>query len=229
MIDLFYRSVCKVSQVSCCLVSKLFKRKGVVYMLHDISDSTNEFSISEKELEHFLITIKSKNVINLQNWENEKNFIAISIDDVPESFFIKGFPLFIKYSIPFTIFISTDLLDKPGYLSTAQLIELSKSKLCTIGSHGTVHEYYHRLSLPEKISFLQDSKNLLSDICKRNIELFAFPYGSFYACGFTDKRLVQQFYKYGFGTINSCITKNFSGKFFLPRINLNLNIVRNAT
>lgn len=189
-------------------------------MLHEISDRDDEFCISNKELEHFLRSVEKDKVINLSEWESKSDFIAITIDDVPENFYNNGFPLFKKYGIPFTIFVSTSLLDTPGFIKTEQLKEMALCELCTVGSHGTQHEFYKGFSKEEKLRFLRDSQKILSQICNSHIDLFAFPYGSVYACGFRDKKLVSRFYKYGFGTIACDITKkNLLPKYFLPRIN----------
>lgn len=196
-------------------------------MLHEISESGAEFSISESELELFLSSLDREKVINLSEWESKSDFIAITIDDVPENFYHFGFPLFKKYNIPFTIFVSTSLLDTPDFITTDQLKEMSQCELCTVGSHGTLHEFYKGFGRDEKILFLENSKKALSNIYQREIELFAFPYGSVYACGLKNKKLVAKFYKYGFGTIASKITeKSFFPKYFLPRVNLTSEVIR---
>ena len=196
-------------------------------MLHEISESGAEFSISESELELFLSSLDHEKVINLSEWESKSDFIAITIDDVPENFYHFGFPLFKKYNIPFTIFISTSLLDTPGFITTDQLKEMSQSELCTVGSHGTLHEFYKGLSREGKIRFLENSKKELSYICQRQTDLFAFPYGSIYACGFKEKKLVSRYYKYGFGTIACKIpSKSILPKYFLPRVNLTSEVIR---
>ena len=199
----------------------MLPRRGCVYMLHDISDKKGDFCISAAELEKFLSSLDRKKVINLAEWQSKSDFIAITIDDVPESFFLNGFPLFKKYGIPFTIFVSTSLLDTRGFLKTDQLVELSQCALCTVGSHGTLHKFYKGFGKDEKIRFLDDSQKRLAEICGRPVDLFAFPYGSLYACGYKDKKLVSRFYKFGFGTIACPITKpNLLPKYFLPRVNL---------
>lgn len=220
MMTLFFRIIGKICHVFGAFAGRILPKKGVVYMLHEISDSDGEFCISSAVLEAFLASLDKEKVIHLEDWESKEDFIAITIDDVPENFYHNGFPLFQKYGIPFTIFVSTSLLDTPGFLNAAQLKELAQCELCTVGSHGTAHEFYKSFSREEKIRFLEDSKKKLSEICNRPIDLFAFPYGSVYACGFRDKKLVSKYYRYGFGTIASKVTKkNILPSYFLPRIN----------
>lgn len=226
VLETCHRLISKLTQISYCYLSKLYKSKGVVYMLHNISDADSEFSISERDLEYFLSKLDCSKVINLSEWEKKSGFVAITIDDVPENFYLKGFTIFKKYGIPFTIFVSTSLLNKPGYISDVQLKEMSQCELCTVGSHGTKHEFYKNFTHDEKIRFLEDSQKELSEICKCRVEMFAFPYGSFYACGFKDKKLVSRYYKYGFGTIGTVIASiNILPKYFLPRVNLTSGLI----
>lgn len=229
MRDLILRIIGKICHLGCSFIGNILPSKGCVYMLHEISDNIGEFCISVKELDQFLSSLDFNKVINLLEWERNSGFIAITIDDVPENFYLKGYPLFVKYGIPFTIFVNISLLDKPGFLTTNQLKELSRCELCTIGSHGTLHEFYRGFSKEEKLRFLEDSQKKLSKICNSPIDLFAFPYGSVYACGLKDKKLVSRFYKYGFGTITSNITSPcILNYFFLPRKNLSRNLLTNG-
>lgn len=218
-----YKVLSKIIHLSYCFVNKFYKTKGTIYMLHNISDETNEFSITQHQLDSFLKGQNKSKVIHLLDWPDKTDFVAFTIDDVPENFYHNGFPVFKKYGIPFTIFVNTSLLDQPGYITIGQLKEMAKCELCTVGSHGTVHKFYKGLQHEDKIRFLGDSNSILSKICGCQIELFAFPYGSVYACGLKDIRLVSDFYKFGFGTIASNITE-FSkcNRNFLPRKNLKL-------
>ena len=58
------------------------------------------------------------------------------------------------------------------------------------------------------------------------VEMYAFPYGSYYACGYANKYLAGDVYKYAFSTIACPITKPLLLKrFFLPRINVNVEFI----
>ena len=62
--------------------------------------------------------------------------------------------------------------------------------------------------------------------CK--VELFAYPYGSYYACGYTHKHLAETIYKYAFGTVACPITKpSLLNNYFLPRINADVEFINN--
>ncbi len=221
MAESWLRLIGKIGHVTLEILSNILPNKGQIFMLHDIGEEDGDFILTPNQFENFLVIHKKDNFIRLENLSQSHNFIALTIDDVPEGFYKYGFPLLKKYNIPFTIFVNIALINKPGYLNSLQLTELAKNKLCTIGSHGTVHQFYKNLSKIEKRSFLKDSKDELSAICNVPIDLFAFPYGSYYACGYKDKKLVLKYYKYGFGTVNSAITRpSLFHKYFIPRRNL---------
>lgn len=202
------------------VLSRLSPARGRIYMLHHISEYDEKFSISPSTLNNILRHSAGKSV-TIDEMDKSKDFIVFTIDDVPEDFYIYGFPIFKKYKIPFTIFVCTELLDKKGYLTTEQLRDIASSQLCTVGSHGLNHEHYKLMNNNERLHELKESKYILEFITGKEVNYFAFPYGSFYACGFRNKKLVTQYYKAGFSTIPAYIG-NFKivPRYFLPRLNL---------
>ncbi len=207
-------------------VAKLFINRGKVLMLHwvgdePLDDENEPFRISVAQCRKMLLWLQGNNVIRLEDWEHSKDFYALTIDDVPESFYHNAFPLLKKYDIPFTIFVNTTLLDTPGFVTTSQLIEMSQCELCTVGSHGVSHECFTSFDDTQAIADLQCSKEKLEGLIGKTVILYAFPYGSYYACGYIRKHLVSKFYRYGFGTVQTSITQPLIfKKYFLPRINI---------
>lgn len=214
-------------------VASFLTPKGKIYMLHWIGDEkqddeTEPFRLSVEQFCLFLKWSKKQNVIHLKDWEGADNFIAITIDDVPENFYINAFPLLKKEEIPFTIFVNVSLLDKEGFITKEQLVEMSQCPLCTIGSHGVNHGEYALLDRTDAMNDLVCSKRELEKIIGKPVEMYAFPYGSYYACGYRNKHIAGEIYKYSFGTIASPITKpSLQRKYFLPRINVDRNLIHN--
>lgn len=199
---------------------------GWIYMIHNVGGSEGEFNISTDQFEKLLNYLSQKNVIRLENLEHEADFTALSIDDVPASFYYNAYPLLKKYKIPFTLFVSCSLLDTEGYITTDMLQEMSACGLCTVGSHGWEHDYYCKFDEESARKDLVTSKTQIENIIDGVVELYAFPYGSFYACGMKQKHLVKDYYKYGFGTVSCPITSPSSlPNYFLPRINLTKEII----
>lgn len=202
--------------------AKTFPIQGKILMFHNVgSEQYSDFNISTSDFESFLKRMTVSRIIRLENWNNCDDFYAISIDDVPEEFYHNAFPLLKKYKIPFTIFVSTSLLDTDGFISTRQLLEITACDLCTIGSHGVVHDEYALLTRKEKRKELSESRLQLSQLIGKQVEIYAFPYGSLFACGYKHKHYVKDYYKFGFGTIQIPITKpTILPDYFLPRINV---------
>ena len=104
---------------------------------------------------------------------------------------------------------------------------MSQSEFCTIASHGVSHGEFVLLNKEQALQDLQDSRRELEQIIGKPVEMFAYPYGSYYACGYANKHLAGKVYKYAFGTVACPITKpSFLKKYYLPRINVdkdNLN------
>ena len=210
-------------------VAKLFSERGRVLMLHWVGDEvqdeeTEPFRISTEQCRKFLQWLKSKKTIRLENWEKEHDFFALTIDDVPENFYHNAYPLLEEAGIPFTLFVNVSLLDKEEFITRKQLVEMSQSELCTIASHGVSHGEFALLNKEQALQDLQDSKCELEQIIGKPVEMFAYPYGSYYACGYANKHLAGNVYKYAFGTVACPITKpSFLKKYYLPRINVDKN------
>lgn len=210
-------------------VAKLFSERGRILMLHWVGDEvqdeeTEPFRISTEQCRKFLQWLKSKKTIRLENWEKEHDFFALTIDDVPENFYHNAYPLLEEAGIPFTLFVNVSLLDKEEFITRKQLVEMSQSELCTIASHGVSHGEFALLNKEQALQDLQDSKCELEQIIGKPVEMFAYPYGSYYACGYANKHLAGKVYKYAFGTVACPITKpSFLKKYYLPRINVDKN------
>lgn len=199
---------------------------GRVLMMHEIGGNT-EYSLPTETFRRLLDGLKGKNVIRLENWESERDFFALTFDDVAESFYLNAFPLLKQYGCPFTIFVSLSLLGTPGFISAAQLGELAACGLCTVGSHGVSHSYFSRMTRREARRDLQTSRLRLEALTGRKVDMFAFPYGSFYACGFSKRRIAAEVYKYAFGTVGTPITeRRILPNYFLPRINTDEETVK---
>ena len=201
------------------VLAKVLKQRGCVYMFHSVGDPRHDFNISVDSFERFLSTLKRDKVVRLEEWERKDVFACLTFDDVADSFYYNAFPLLKKYRIPFTIFVSCSLLDTEGFITTDMLKEIAECELSTIGSHGWTHSFYADLSKDKAIVDLSSSKKKLEEITNRAIEVYAFPYGSVYACGMNNKKQAGVVYRYGFGTIASPITKpSLLPNYFLPRI-----------
>lgn len=201
------------------VLAKVLKQRGCVYMFHSVGDPRHDLNISIEYFERFLVSLNRDKIIRLEEWERKEGFACLTFDDVADSFYYNAYPLLKKYRIPFTIFVSCSLLDTEGFITTDMLREIAECELSTIGSHGWSHTFYADFSKEDAIADLSSSKRKLEELTHRSIEMYAFPYGSVYACGLKYKKQAGLVYKYGFGTIASPITKPLVlPNYYLPRI-----------
>ncbi len=104
--------------------------------------------------------------------------ISITIDDGYEDT-MKAAEILNKYNIPYTIFMTSDHLNKKNYLTNDNLRELNNDKLCEVGSHGKTHGKLGKMKKSiQKIEILE-SKKTLEDILGTSVTSFSLPHGSY--------------------------------------------------
>ena len=116
------------------------------------------------------------------------NTVAITFDDAYESVYSEAFPRLQKRNWPFTLFVSTEGIDRgySGYLSWPQLRELVDAGV-ELGNHSHTHAHMVRY-LPNE-SGRQWKQRITADINKAaslleqetgsSSRLFAYPYGEY--------------------------------------------------
>lgn len=104
---------------------------------------------------------------------------AITFDDGLEDVYRIAYPFLGEKKIPFTIFVLSEKLDRPGYMTKAQLLEMAADPLVTIGSHGTDHTKLGEADEKKQRVEIIDSKKQIEDITGRECAYFAYPFGSY--------------------------------------------------
>lgn len=199
-------------------------------MLHQIGGAQkSEFNVSAKYFKLLADWLTGCQVAKAANATDcPAGSVILTFDDVHDGVYNIAYPLLCERNIPFTLFVSLSLLDQPGYINTAQLKEMAANPLCTIGSHGIDHTFFRNLDDASFRRQLSLSADKLEKITGARPELFAFPYGSVFQCGFTGKKRVADYYRFGFGTISKPVTL-IDRDYFLPRINLTEEKILNLT
>ncbi len=213
------------------IVDKFYENKSYIFMFHDIvldaNIENNVFKLQLTNFNKFIDSLKlnnyeSSDLENILKSKNQKLF-HFTFDDANESVYSSAYPILIENKIYFTIFINVEYIDKPGYLTSVQIAELSKCEYCKIGSHGMLHNYFRRLTKSEVLSSFQNSKFILEKLINQSVEYFAFPYGSLYACSFENISLAKEsnIFKACFSTIPVSLSiKKITSVYFLPRVNV---------
>lgn len=166
-----------------------------------------------EEIEMFHLYASLEDVIK----HPERKKIAITFDDGLEDLYTIAYPFLIERNIPFTAFIVTDYIDKPGYITKEQLVEMAKNPLVTIGSHGVSHKIFTEMRNSVKRYELIESKRILEQITGKEVEIFAFSHGQY------DKETLtlMDMYKYGMTVVERPLNIFTSyNKKSLPRYNI---------
>lgn len=153
--------------------------------------------------------------------------VAITFDDGLEDVYTHAYPYLMRKKIPFTIFVVTDFIGQPGYITELQLKEMADSGIVTIGSHGVSHKIFSQLDYEQKKRELEDSKRILQDIIKKPVCIFAYSHGIVD----TDIMVKFNYYKYAMAVREeplNILTKIIRSNYSLPRYNIDNNTFYNV-
>ncbi len=203
---------------------------SAVLMYHRFGDSRYPSTNIKKEqfLKHVnellkpkynLITI-DKALLAINNTKLVKDrSIVITIDDAYSSVFNYAWPIFKKYNIPFTLFVSTDVIDNktPGYMSWEE-IRILRDNGVTIGSQTKSHPHMYKLNNKEIINELLISSKRFVDEIGSKPKIFAYPYGEY------NLEVLEQVKLHGFIAAfgqHSGVAHKSLGLYELPRFAMN--------
>ena len=201
-----------------------------VIMYHRFGDSrypsTNitkeQFSRHIKELlkpKYNVIHIKKALLaINGINPINDRS-IVITIDDAYSSVYKYAWPLLKKHNLPFTLFVSTDVIDNktPGYMTWEEIRTLRDHGV-TIGSQTKSPHHMFKLSKEKIIEELSISNKRFIDEIGSRPKIFAYPYGEY------NLKVLEQVKLHGFIAAfgqHSGVAHRSLGMYELPRFAMN--------
>ena len=131
---------------------------------------------------------------------DKSNLLICSFDDGYRSVFKYGLPILSKFNFTATVFICSNHIAQSNSWNpkdktsrqhmTLEELHLLKKQGWEIGSHGTNHISYLRLSAEEILSHATESKKVLSGHFG-DIKSFAYPYGD--TSPFIEKLVAQKF------------------------------------
>lgn len=108
---------------------------------------------------------------------SRENLVALTFDDGYRDNLTIALPLLEKYQLPMTLFVVAGFVGRENYLSEAELREIAKHPLVTIGSHGLWHRHFTNLSAQEARIELIESRRRLRNLIDTEVDLLAWPYG----------------------------------------------------
>ena len=199
-------------------------------MYHRFGDSRYPSTNIKKEqfLNHINELLKPKyNVIDIEKAllaiNNIKPIkdrsVVITIDDAYSSVYNYAWPVFKKYNMPFTLFISTDVIDNktPGYMSWEEIRTLRDHGV-TIGSQTKSHPHMYKLNKEKIIEELSISNKRFIDEIGSSPKIFAYPYGEY------NLEVLKQVKQHGFVAAfgqHSGVAHKSMGMYELPRFAMN--------
>lgn len=199
---------------------------GTVLMFHDVYEegaSPREMgiAISAGNFVSLLDTLAQKHTfVSLKSYDDilamGAGDVVITFDDMFRSAYRNAVPALRERGIPYTVFLATGLLGQPGYITEDDLKELQDDPLCTVAAHSVTHRMF------------RFSPELLGEEARQSAQrlganLFAYPYGSVYACSRRNQRDIEDsgLFSCAFSTLNADLTSESKKlRFFLPRRNV---------
>lgn len=107
-----------------------------------------------------------------------KKSCILTFDDGYEEVYKNAYPIADKYDIPFTMFIITDNVGKPGTITWEEAREMQNSGLVTIASHSENHAEFNKLTVNEAVDNVNRSyEKIESNISINGSKIFTYPYG----------------------------------------------------
>ena len=145
--------------------------------------------------------------------------ILLTIDDAFQSFYEVAWPILKKNKIPFVLFVSTEPIGNPGYMTWEQIKEIQKEKFSIIGHHSHSHEYLIEKSNQEFIEDIEQANIIFQDKIGYIPKLFSYPFGEY-----SDfmRNYISKNFDFAFGQHSGVIDLN-KEKFQLPRFPINEN------
>ena len=174
---------------------------------------------------------KQINIIRGKNYsfENPKDFdlkfkkpktekkILITIDDAFSSFYKYAWPYLKENKIPFILFISTEAVEKHGYMSWKQIKEIEKEDFVFLGNHSHTHNYLVDLTFADFKKDINKSIKIFEKKIGYNPIFFSYPFGEY---SLEQINLIKKKFKYGFGQHSGVIDIN-KNTYELPRFPIN--------
>jgi len=150
---------------------------------------SNKYIVTEKDFVNCLAFMASHNYnyMLIENYYNvlleptrelPRKSVVITFDDGHESDFTIALPNLKKFNLKANFFITTDWIDKTGYMTSEQIKILSAEGM-SIQSHSKTHLYLDEMDTCNALDELKESKIMLEKILGRDVPFISFPGGRY--------------------------------------------------
>jgi len=248
MIPLSLRLIREHNRMYKCWMRMLWRWYGndapIVLMVHGFKTTKEEcksaFEQTADSFEHLMRHMTGKGwkaltqnelqeMVEKRCWKNK--CFHLTFDDIYDTVYTEALPILRELQIPFTAFVTKELVDKPSYITKEHLTELSKDPLCRIGVHGLQHKVFRNMTPKEVKEQCLGDREWIEQQFGVKAETFAFPYGRIVEVSNQNRKQVREM---GFSMIFSAIEGTvraswFTGRWFLPRVNVSETFVERFT
>ena len=183
-----------------------------------LKHDTYGISIDIKKFEeHIKYLSDHYRIVNIYDSKNiTEDTISVTIDDGYKDN-IQAINILSKYNFPFTLFISSNFLNKAGYLSNDDIKDISLINNSEIGTHGNTHVRLNKLDYDEQLNELSKSKIILESLINAEVDCMSYPHGSY---NMNTLDLVKKIgYRYAASSIKG-INTSATNQYLLKRIEI---------
>lgn len=168
-------------------------------------------------------------MVEQRNWK-QKSF-HLTFDDIYDTVYTEAYPIIKELQIPFTAFVTKELIDKPGYITMNHLTELSKDPLCRLGVHGLQHKVFRNMTPKEVTEQCFGDREWIEQQFGVKAETFAFPYGRIVEVSNQNRKQIRELgFSMAFSAIESTVRAFwYTKRWFLPRVNVSETFVDRFT
>jgi peptidoglycan/xylan/chitin deacetylase (PgdA/CDA1 family) len=149
------------------------------WRLNTVSESSFEYQMSFMKRHGFNVISFNDLVEGIkQGHEFARNTVVIQFDDGYEDNYTYAFPVLKKYGFPAIVFLVSDKVGTPDFLTWDEVREMEKYGFMA-GAHTRHHVYLPRASTNILLDEIAGSKKIIEEHLGHPIDYFAYPSGGF--------------------------------------------------
>lgn len=158
--------------------------------------------------------IDSEDFLGILDLVSQRPQVRLSFDDGNASDIDDGLPALLDRGLVATFFVLAGRIDRPGSLSSADLVALHQSGM-TIGTHGMHHRPWPGMSAKERQAELVDARARLADVVGTSVDQAACPLGQY------DRRLLRELSRLNYSAVFTSDRRwAHSGRWLQPRFSV---------
>lgn len=152
----------------------------------------------------------------------KRKFMVFTFDDGFQSVYDNALPIFNKYNVPFTVFVSTGILGEKKtsecIMTEQQIKTLSNFPVVSLGGHTISHANLSTLSFEDTKHEIVGNITSLERLLGLKLKTFAYPFGLYNDAALNilyDNNIYMSVLASG-----GCVTSAHDNNYLLPRVNL---------